>query len=62
MKVKTLLKTLRNTEYVLQSESGWTKEEGYVGNEYYDDSAFEDSKVLTITTVCDCSTLFITIK
>lgn len=62
MKVKTLLKTLRNVEYNLLSEEGWLKEEGYVGDEYYDDSIFEDSKVVKITTVQNCDILYITIK
>ena len=62
MKVKTLLKTLRNTEYTLMAESGWAKEEGYVGDSYYDDSAFEDATVVTITTVRDHDMLYITIK
>ena len=48
MKVKTLLKTLRNVEYNLLSEEGWLKEEGYVGDEYYEDSYFEDSKVVKL--------------
>ncbi len=61
MKVKTLLKALRNTDYVIVSESGWTKEEGFVGKEYYNNSDYEDWQVVEIKTVVDTK-LFITVK
>ena len=64
MKVKTLLKTLNNVDYVLMAESGWTREEGYVDQMGYweGDSKYEDWKVVKITTVQNCDMLFITIK
>lgn len=63
MKVKTLLKTFRNVTYHLAAESGWGREEGYVDRQGYDGtSAYEDWKVVDITTVMDCDELFITIK
>lgn len=62
MKVKTLLSTLKKTEYALMTESGSGLEEGYVSDKYYDESNYEDSKVVSITTVANCDKLFITIK
>lgn len=63
MKVKTLLKTFINIEYVLQSESRWTLEDGYTSSKYTDgDSIYEDYKVLSIETNPDSGILYITIK
>lgn len=64
MKVKTLLKTLKNVAYVLQSDTGFSYESGYIGDgavgEFYSD--YSNFKVVSITTVRDCDKLFITIK
>ena len=62
MKVKTVLKTLRNVEYVVQGPTGYQIAGGYVGEEYCEDCSAEDLVVDTITTVKDHDTLFITVK
>ncbi len=63
MKVKTLLKTLKNTGYVLMDINGNSLDEDFVGDKYYGESLrFEDEKVISIHTVVNCDTLFITIE
>ncbi len=63
MKVKTLLKTLRSVSVVLMdNESGWTKEDVFVDKLGYFFCQFEDAKVVTITTVPNCDTLYVRIK
>jgi hypothetical protein len=60
MKLKTLLKTLRSTEYNILNENGGLLKEGYIGTEYYEDCIYEDERVIKITTIND--KLYITIK
>ncbi len=63
MKVKTLLKTLKNTDYVLMDANGNCLDKDFVGDKYYGESVrFEDEKVISIHTVMSCDTLFITIE
>ncbi len=62
MKLKTLLKTLYKVEYVVQTKTGATLDEDYISEKYYGESdMYGDYKVLKITTVVNCDTLFITI-
>lgn len=65
MKVKTLLKTLRDVTYYITTESGRGLEEDFVNGDWgYTDgtSAYEDSTVSSITTVKDHDELYIRIK
>lgn len=62
MKVKTLLKVLVNTEYNLLAESGWLREEGFIGDKYRGESNYEDWKVIKVETIKDNDILFITIS
>lgn len=63
MKVKTLLKALKNVPFILQSESGHLFKEDFISRDYYGEGGFyEEWKVISITTVSHNDTLFITIK
>lgn len=63
MKVKTLLKTFRDTEYILQNPSGYTLENGFVSGKYFDgESSFENNAVVEIWTRRDDDKIFVTIK
>ena len=63
MKVKTLLKTFKDVEFVLQGSTGWTILSDYIGDTYCGEASFyEDWKVISITTVVNNAVLFIKIK
>jgi hypothetical protein len=63
MKVKSLLKILRDVEYVITTASGSQLTKGYIGGDgYWDDCNLEEFKILEVTTVQNCDKLFIKVK
>jgi len=59
MKVKTLLNTIKHSQYCLQDRTGWTLEEDYIGSKHHG-SEYDDWKVLEIFTT-SYDTIFIKI-
>lgn len=63
MKVKSVLRLLREVEYVITTATGSQLAEGYIGAEgYWDDCKYEDYRILEVTTVQNCDILFIKVK
>lgn len=62
MKVKTLLKTLVNTEYVITTRSGSQLERDIIQGRYLGDSEYEDETIETVRTVAGSDILFIRLK
>ena len=62
MRLKTLLKTLEDTNYCLVAPSGWMLEENFIGSEYYGESRFENAIIDKIFTTQDSDTLYVVAK
>lgn len=62
MLVKTLLNSLKETEYNLLTPAGTLLEGGFIYDKYRGDSIFENGTIESIKTVKNCDVLFITLK
>lgn len=62
MKVKTLLATIKRTEYRIENIDGYTLEEDFISDSYGGFSDYEDNKVASIHTAPCRDVLVITIK